>query len=122
MLTESAYQFAMALYITAAVVALLLIVWWLRHRWQPVWLCLLGLGGAALLLTPAYPYEGVSTLAPALIVAPFQLLTEGIGAAQHALRPLAVMLAMAVAVTVLLRLSLWRGGRMGKAAGTTKSR
>jgi hypothetical protein len=121
-LTDSAYHIAMTLYITAALAALLITLWWLRHSWRPVWLCLLALGGAALLLTPAYPYEGVSTLAPALVVAAFALLTAGVDAAAHALRPLAVTLALAGLLTVLLRLSLLRGRGAGRAAGTTKQR
>ncbi|QIB67336.1 hypothetical protein [Kineobactrum salinum] len=117
-MNDSAYHIAMTLYITAALAALLITLWWLRHSWRPVWLCLLALGGAALLLTPAYPYQGVSTLAPALVVAAFQLLTAGVDAASHALRPLAVTLALAVVVTIVLRLSLWR--RPGRARATAK--
>jgi len=75
--------------------------------------------GAALLLTPAYPKDGVDTLAPALIVASFQLLTEGFEAAGHALRPLGFMSALAVALALLLGLTVLRG-RGPRSAHTKK--
>ena len=63
---------------------------------------------AALLLTPAYPREGVTTLAPALVVAAFQMLTEGPDAAEHALRPLAMMCGLALGLSALLGLTVFR--------------
>lgn len=99
----------MASYLLAALLALVLLGWWLRHRWGPGRRCLLLLSGAALLLIPAYPHGNVTTLAPALVVAAFQVLTTGdVAQASHALRPLAAGLVAAVLLTVLLRLTLWR--------------
>ena len=69
------------------------------------WLVLVA---AALLLTPAFPREGVTTMAPALIVAGFQWATEGMEGALHALRPLALSLTVAVALALLLRLTIFR--------------
>lgn len=111
MLTEASYHTAIYAYTGAALIALLLLVWWLRRSWGRGWRLLLLLGGAALLLTPAYPQEGVDTVAPALVVAAFQILTDGVDSAMHALRPLGVMLALAVVLTVLVRFTLLRGSR-----------
>ena len=93
MLTTGSYLLAMATYLAAGALALLLLAWWLR-RWPLLasWLCF---SGAALLLLPAYPEPGMDTLAPALVVAAFQLGTAGAEAAMHALRPLGVALLVA---------------------------
>ena len=88
---------------------LLYLAWWLGRHWRAGWVALVVLMGAALLLTPAYPKEGVDTLAPALIVAGFQLFSDSYAAAEHALRPLGFMLALAVAVALLLGLTVLRG-------------
>ncbi|MEP4484965.1 MAG: hypothetical protein ABJ013_05000 [Halioglobus sp.] len=111
MLTEESYLAAIYVYCGAAVLALLLLVWWLRKSWRPAWLVFGFLSGAALLLTPAYPQSGTDTLAPAAIVAGFQLLTDGFESAEHALRPLLFMLALAAGLTLLLRFTLLRNRR-----------
>tara|TARA_R110001599_G_scaffold325504_1_gene537673 strand:- start:43975 stop:44331 length:357 start_codon:yes stop_codon:yes gene_type:complete len=95
-------------YIGAALAVMVYLAWWLSRHWRPGTVVLCVLLAGALLLTPAYPREGVETLAPALIVAAFQLLTEGLDGAMHALRPLAFMCAAAVVLTLLLRLSIFR--------------
>ncbi len=112
MATDQSYFIALAIYCGSAVLALAALFFWLRRSWRPVWRWLLLLTGLALLLTPAYPYEGVDTLAPALIVAAFQLLTAGPEAAQHALRPLAAALALALVLTLLLRIVFLRRPRV----------
>ena len=108
MLSESSYLTAIYTYVGAASVMLLYLAWWLSRHWRPGWVALTVLLGAALLLTPAFPKEGVDTMAPALIVAGFLLFTDGFDAAQHALRPLGFMSALAVAVALLLRLTVFR--------------
>ncbi len=65
MLTEASYHTAIYVYAGSALLALLLLVWWLRRSWSRGWRLFLLLAGAALLLTPAYPQPGVDTLAPA---------------------------------------------------------
>ena len=110
MLSESSYLTAIYTYCGAAVMILLCLSWWLGRRWRSAWVALLVLLAAALLLTPAYPREGATTFAPAFIVAGFQLATEGVDAAQHALRPLALMCALAVVLALLLRLTVFRFG------------
>ena len=108
MLTESAYLTAIYIYTGAALVALLYFAWCMRKRWSGAWIAFLVLLGAALLMTPAFPREGVDTMAPALIVAGFALFTEGVAAAEHALRPLAAASALAVVIAIILRLTLFR--------------
>ena len=112
MLTDGSYLLAMATYLAAAGVALLLLAWWLR-RWPLLasWLCF---SGAALLLLPAYPEPGMETLAPALVVAAFQFGTDGMEAAMHALRPLGV--ALLAAQVPGLAIGAWLRRRRGAAA------
>jgi len=107
-LSESSYLAALYAYIGAGLAMLLYLVFWLRKYWGPGTVALLVLVAAALLLTPAFPREGVTTLAPALIVAGFQLALEGVDGAIHALRPLALTLTVAVMLALLLRLTIFR--------------
>ena len=111
MLSEMSYLTAIYTYIGSALVMLLLLAWWLGRSWSAAWASFVVLLLAALLLTPAYPKEGVTTLAPALVVAGFQWFTEGPEAAEHALRPLAFMSAAAVGLALLLRFTLFRRKR-----------
>ncbi|WP_116364249.1 hypothetical protein [Parahaliea mediterranea] len=111
MLDEQSYHIAMAAYLGAAVLALILFAFWLRKSWRPAWIGLVVLVGAALLLTPAFPQAGVDTLAPALIVAVFQWLTVDFAAAEHALRPLAVMVGAALVLALLLGVTVLRHRR-----------
>jgi len=110
-LSESSYLTALYTYTGAACAILLCLGWWLSRSWRAGWVTLVVLLSAALLLTPAYPREDVSTLAPALIVAAFALLTEGPEAAEHALKPLALMSGLAIALTLLLSLTVFRRRR-----------
>ena len=64
--------------------------------------------GNAFRYTPAYPKEGVETMAPALVVFGFQFMTLGMEGAVHALRPLQFMCIAAVLVTVLMWMLLFR--------------
>jgi hypothetical protein len=110
-LSESSYLTALYTYIGASAVMLLYTAWWLARHWRAGWVALAVLLGAAVLLTPAYPKEGVSTFAPALIVAVFQFMTEGLEGARHALRPLAAACALAVVLAILLRFTVFRHSR-----------
>lgn len=123
MLSESSYLTAIYTYVGAAAVMLVYLAWWLGRHWRPGWVALAVLLAAALLLTPAFPRTDVDTMAPALIVAGFQLFTEGYLAAEHALRPLGFMCAMAVVLAFILWLLFLRGrgprkSRRAKAAKT----
>lgn len=115
MLSESSYHTAIYVYAGSAAAMVLCLGWWLRRRWRPGWVALVVLLAAALLLTPAFPNENATTLAPALIVAGFQLATQGMDSAMHALRPLGFMSALAVVLALLLRLTVFRR-RAGKAS------
>ncbi len=108
MLSESSYMTALYIYVGAALATMLYLSWWLSRHWRAGTVALFVLLAGALLLTPAYPKEGVETLAPALIVAAFQWLTEGMEGAMHALRPLALTCLVAVVLALLLRLSIFR--------------
>ena len=109
MLSESSYLTALYVYIGAALAMMLLLGWWLRRSPGIALLAVLLCG--ALLLTPAYPRDGVETFAPALVVAAFQWVNEGMEAAMHALRPLAFLSLAAVVLALLLRLTLFRRRR-----------
>ena len=108
MLSESSYMAALYAYLGAGLAMTLYLSLWLRKYWRSSTVALLVLVAAALLLTPAFPREGVTTMAPALIVAGFQWATEGMEGAMHALRPLALSLTVAVALALLLRLTIFR--------------
>ncbi len=111
MLSESSYITAMYVYCGAAIMLLLCLAWWLGRRWPNGWVVLLVLLCAALLLTPAYPREGVDTLAPALIVAGFQSATEGLESARHALKPLTYSCGLAILLSLMFKLLFLRSGR-----------
>lgn len=119
MLNDSSYLMAIYIYVGSALVFIAYIGWWLGRHWRAGWVTLVVLLMAALLLTPAYPKAGVHTMAPALIVAAFQIMTTGIQGAAHALRPLVFMSAGAVIVALLLGMTVWRRRKVHK---TRKSR
>jgi len=107
-LSESSYITAIYVYCGAASMVVLCLAWWLGRRWPNGWTAVLVLLSAALLLTPAYQSPGVDTMAPALIVAGFQLATEGLDSARHAVKPLAYSCGLAIVLAVLLRLTVLR--------------
>lgn len=119
MLSESSYLTAMYVYIGAALLIMLYLGWWLRRHLSAATVALLVLLAGALLLTPAYPRDGVETLAPALIVAVFQWLTEGMEGARHALRPLAFTCLVAIVLALLLRFSVFRKGAAKRSSPST---
>ncbi len=111
MLTETGYQVAMTIYLVAGLITCLLGSLWVARApgWRLTWF----LTGTALLLTPAFPKPGMDTLAPAAVVAGFQLATAGVEQAMHALRPLAIALAGAWLMALVGSLILRRGRRHG---------
>lgn len=111
MLSESSYMSALYVYIGAALLIMLYLGWWLSRHWSSGMVALAVLLAGALLLTPAYPKEGVDTFAPALLVAAFQWVTEDLDAAMHALRPLAFMSVVAIVLALLLRFTVFRRSR-----------
>lgn len=128
MLSESSYLAAIYVYVSAALIIMVYLSWWLARHWGSGMVSLAVLLAGALLLTPAYPKEGVDTFAPALIVAAFQWMNEGIGGAGHALRPLALTSGIAVFLALLLRVTIFRGPsrparkRKAKSKGDSKGK
>ena len=114
MLSESSYLMAIYTYTGAACALLLYLAWWLGRHWRAGWVVFSILLLAALLLTPAHPNATVATYAPALVVAIFETLTHGPDAAMHAWKPLAVMAAIAVAFSIVLRLTVFRRPASGE--------
>jgi thiol:disulfide interchange protein len=114
MLTDNSYHMAIYTYVGSAAVLLAYLTWWLGRHWRPGFVALVVLLLAALLLTPAYPKTGVTTMAPALIVAAFQVFTHGLDSAQHALRPLVFMAGLAIVLSLLLSVTLFRVRRPRK--------
>jgi Na+/melibiose symporter-like transporter len=114
-LNDSSYFTAICIYVGSAAVFIMYVGWWLGRHWRAGWVTLVVLLLSALLLTPAYPKAGVHTMAPALVVAAFQYLTVGLEGAMHALRPLMVMSASAVIITLLLSMTVFRRRRVYKA-------
>lgn len=111
MLSESSYLTAIYVYMGSAGVLILYVGWWLSRHLRAAWVTLAVLLLAALLLTPAYPKEGVQTMAPALVVAAFQYLTVGPEGAAHAMRPLIFVSGVGVLITLLLQVVIFRRGR-----------
>ncbi len=109
MLTDTAYHYAIYAYVGAAVLALLCMAWWLSYRLRPGWVAVLVCVAAALLLTPAYPSEDADTLAPALVIAAFQVLTYGYEAAEVAIKALATFSGAALVFALLLWALFLRG-------------
>jgi len=93
-LTETGYALGLGAYVGGGTVLALCTSRWLLPRAASI------SGGVllgvvlALLLTPALPRPGMETFAPALVVALFQWFTNGPEAAEHALRPLGLALAL----------------------------
>ncbi len=111
MLSESSYLTAIYAYTGAASTLLIYLAWILSRYWRAAWVTLVILVCAALLLTPAYPSEEVTTMAPALVVAIFEGLINGPEAAQHAIKPLVYFTGLAVVFAILLGLTLFRSRR-----------
>ena len=108
MLSESSYMTAMYVYCGSAFMLLLCLAWWFGRRWPNGWVVLMVFLSAALLLTPAYPRAGAETMAPALIVAGFQIATEGVETARHALKPLSYACGLAIVLAIVFKLLFLR--------------
>lgn len=107
MLTESSYLVAITVYLVTGLILCVFGARWVARSpgWRVAWF----LTAAALLLTPAFPAPGTDTLAPAAIVAGFQLATAGVAPAMHALRPLGISLGIAWLLASLVGVLRWRG-------------
>ncbi|MEH6593323.1 MAG: hypothetical protein V7746_23840 [Halioglobus sp.] len=119
MLSESSYLTAIYSYAGASVAILLYMAWWLSRHWRAGWVAFTVLVLAALLLTPAHPNADIQTFAPALIVAVFETLTHGPEAAEHAFKPLSIMLMIATVLAIVLRLTIFRRTAVQKQSSET---
>lgn len=122
MLDEQSYITAIYVYLGSAGVFLLYLAWWLGRHWNASWTTLAVLLMAALLLTPAYPKADADTMAPALIVAIFQITTMGVEEARDAWRPLIFMAGLAIVLTLFLRITIFRRRKPRKARKTVPPR
>lgn len=110
MLTEQSYVVALGIYLLAGLATSAGLGWWVKHHFSFPLAIVSGLLVAALLMTPAYPGAEVKTFAPALVVLVFTGFTQGWDQVSHALRPLGVALAIAMAAAVVVLLGAWLMG------------
>ena len=102
MLSHSAYIYAITFYLSSGLVCLS-IIFLLCRRYitknlrLPFFLILL-----VIILTPAYPREGVDTMAPALVVLAFRAATLGLDSAHHAIRPLLYGVSFVILSSILI--------------------
>ena len=104
MLTTDSYMIAWIIYALATVGALLLFNFWLRNSLSGVARFTLLLMLGAMALTPAHPDATTTTWAPAIFVTGFDLLTIGPEAVMRSLRPMLIMVALALVVGLVLTL------------------
>ena len=122
MLSDESYQLALYVYLGSAGAILLCLAWWLGRSWGAGWTLVTVLLAGAVLLTPAYPNTAADTMAPALVVAGFQLFTEGPEAAEHALRPLGAACLAALVLAILLRFTVFRQRKLKPSPETPEPR
>jgi hypothetical protein len=102
---------AWIIYALATAGALFLLNLWLRNSLSGIARFTLLLALAAMALTPAHPETGVTTWAPAIFVAGFDLLTLGPESAMRALGPILIMVALTLVVGLVLTFLKWIGRR-----------
>ena len=102
MLTAQSYITAWSAYAVATLLALVLLNgWWRNFAASPGRLAVLGLL-AGLALAPAYPDASGEIWAPALFVAAFTLLIDGLEAARQPLKSLVAGAGLGVVVGLLM--------------------
>lgn len=114
MLTAESYVMAWAVYLAATLAGLLFFYIWISPAMSRAGGLTLVLLLAVLALTPARPDADLGTWAPAVIVAAFDLLTDGVEAAMRSLRPMLIMSALTLALCLFIFLGrrwLFRGQR-----------
>ena len=81
-------------------------IWWATRRlpWYPLRACL-RMFSVALLLTPAFPYEGMTYLAPAWATAAFELIKPTM---EHGVRRVLIPIGFSFAVLFALNLCVWQ--------------
>jgi hypothetical protein len=106
-LTSESYLLAWAVYVAATLTGLLIFYVWISSAMSRAAGLTLVLLLAVVALTPARPAADLSTWAPAIIVAAFDLMTDGVEAARQPLRSMLVASALTLGVCLLVYL----GGR-----------
>lgn len=104
MLTDESYLIAWAVYLVGTLGALLILNAWTAKRVAVGWRSTVLLVLAALALAPSHPVEDASSWAPAIFVASFDLLTDGLEVAMRSLRSLAMGVVMALALALILQI------------------
>ena len=105
MLTDSSYLYAISIYLMFGFLLALLLIHFSRNWLSPALKAPCFLIFLGVFLVPAYPGDGIETMAPALVVAAFQFFIFGFDAASHAIRPLGLALFFSCFVSVLLLVS-----------------
>ena len=105
MLTDASYLYAISTYLLSGFLLAFLLAYFSRN-WltpslkAPCFLIFLGI-----FLVPAYPGDGIETMAPALVVAAFLAFTYDFDTASHAVRPLGLGLFFSCFISLLLLVS-----------------
>ena len=102
MLTDTSYMYAIYIYLGSGFLLSVLLTYLIRHWLTSGIRVTLFLISLSVFLIPAYPADGVETMAPAVIVAAFQFFTNGIDAAAHAVRPLTLGVIFSLFLSLLL--------------------
>ena len=105
MLTDASYLYAISTYLVFGFSLAFLLAYFSRNWLSPSLRVLFFLIFLSLFLVPAYPGDGIKTMAPALVVAAFQFFTYGFDAASHAFRPLGLGLFFSCFISLLLLIS-----------------
>ena len=81
-------------------------IWWATHRipWYPL-RAFFRMLSLALLLTPAFPYEGMTYLAPAWAIAAFELIKPTM---EHGVRRVLIPVGFSFFVLYALNLCVWQ--------------
>ncbi len=104
MLTDESYLIAWAVYLAGTLGALLILNAWTKKSVAVGIRSTLLLVLAALALAPAHPIENAGSWAPAIFVAGFDLLTDGLELAMRSLRSLTMGVVIALALALVLQL------------------
>jgi hypothetical protein len=104
LLTDETYATALQVYIAATLVALFILNAWTARRVGAAVRTTVLMVLAAVALAPSHPVEGGSSWAPALFVAGFDFLTDGIDVAMRSLRSLLIAVVIALALSLVLHI------------------
>ncbi len=104
MLTDESYLIAWTVYLAGTLGALLVLNGWTKKSVAVGLRSTVLLVLAALALAPAHPVENASSWAPAIFVASFDLLTDGLEVAMRSLRSLTMGVVIALVLGLVLQI------------------